>query len=201
MGGPGGGAWEDGVAESAVWPQDTFRRHPGHPDLLLVLSVSDLESPAGQGPTVLTQPPSFQGRRQVSPCGQLVWPLRTSRPVEGQLPCPGPTCPPGRAACQSSEPLRGPLPGGLPSVCKLKMEEDSCRVSQGWSMVRVALSENSEIEESALAARHRVPSPWICQELTWVLWAFTGAGGGAGSLGHLGSFSSCQAPYGTFWLC
>ena len=68
-------------------------------------------------------------------------------------------------------------------------------------MVRVALSENSEIEESALAARHHVPSPWICQELTWVLWAFTGAGGGAGSLGHLGSFSSFQAPYGTFWLC
>lgn len=28
-------------------------------------------------------------------------------------------------------------------------------------------------------------SPWIWQELTWVRWAFTGAGGGAGSLGHL----------------
>lgn len=31
--------------------------HPDRPDLPVVLLVSDLETPVGQGPTVLTQPP------------------------------------------------------------------------------------------------------------------------------------------------
>ena len=78
---------------------------PGLPDLLLVLLVSALETPEGQGPTVCLPAPSFQGSRQVPPCGQLMWPQNLEAYARSAPPPPGPLCPPGRAVSQSSQPL------------------------------------------------------------------------------------------------
>ena len=186
-----------------MWPRDTFRRH------ILVAPICFwscrflIWSPQrGRGPLCSPSPSSFQGRRQVSPCGQLMWPLKTSRPMEGQLPCPrGPCALLGELCVRAASPSEDPCLA-------------DCLLSASYKWRKIAAEsagagpwlEWRSLKIQELRSRPWLPaivflSLWIWQELTWVLWAFTGVGGGAGSRGHLGSFSSCQAAYGTFWLC
>ena len=127
MAGPGGGAWEDGFGESVMWPRDLFRCHILIAPICLWSCWFLIWRPQwGRDPLCS---PSPQFPRQEA--GLPLWETHVATENleaygRSAPPPPGPLCPPGRAVSQSSQPLRGPLPGGLPFVCKLKMEEDSC---------------------------------------------------------------------------